>query len=405
MSKYCIIGGGAAGMLAAIHLKDENNKVTLIEKNKILGKKIYITGKGRCNITNDSDPENHINNCMKNRQFLYSALYSYSCDSIVSFFNENGLHTKVERGKRVFPVTDKAKDVVEVLKKVIYEKGIEVRLSEKVTDIKIKENKFLIKTDIETLEFDKVLVTTGGKSYPSTGSDGEFIAILKKLGHNVIEFTPSLTSFLTLEDVDHMAGLTLKNVELNINSEKEIRLFGDLIFTHKGISGPIVLTASSMISDCAEFPMDCFIDLKPAIDENMLDKRILREISDSPNRSIRNLLKTLLPQSLILETIKRLEVDEELKSYEITKELRKKLTDILKRFKLTLKNFTGFKDAVISRGGIDTKEIDPHTMESKLIRGLFFAGEIIDVDSLTGGYNLQIAWSTAYLAAVSMKDN
>lgn len=398
VNKIAVIGGGAAGILAALYAKENNNEVTIFEKNKKLGKKLYITGKGRCNITNDSEPDNHIKNCVKNREFLYSPLYSYQPFMIVDLLNNNGLSTKVERGNRVFPYSDKASDVVKCLENILISKKVKIKLSTNIIDIKVKGDIFEIFSNEEKYEFNNVIITTGGLTYPGTGSDGKFFSVISKLGHSISKCRPALTSFITKEDTSKLAGLTLKNVELNVEN---IKLFGDLMFTHRGISGPIVLTASSLLGDEVKFPLLGNINLKPAISLDMLDKRILREIDKSPKRSIGNMLKEILPIKLIPYIIKEVNIDEYRKSSTITKDERHNIINNIQNFKFKVTAYGGYNDAVITRGGVNVKEINPHTMESKIVKGLYFAGEVIDIDSLTGGYNLQIAWSTGYLAGIS----
>lgn len=400
VNKTIIIGGGAAGMLAAIYSKLNGNDVILIEKNSKLGKKIYITGKGRCNITNYSDVDNHINNCVRNRKFMYTAMYSYPPDSIISFFESEGLKTKIERGNRVFPDTDKASDVVKVLENKINELKIKVRKNTEVTDINKVNDGFLVICGNEQIFADKVIVTTGGCSYPITGSDGKFFRVLKKLGHKITDLYPVLVPFITEENVKQFSGLTLKNVELSI-PKIGFNMFGDMLFTHKGLSGPIVLTASSMFKNDKCFPMKVYINLKPALNVEMLDKRFLREFNDNINKNIENVLKSILPIKLIYSILNRACIEPYKKVNQISKEERLRLIENITKFEFTVVKTAGFSEAVITRGGVDIKEIDPYTMESKLVKGLYFAGEVIDIDSLTGGYNLQLAWSTAYLSAIS----
>ena len=399
-NKIGIIGAGAAGIIAAIYASDIDNEVVLLEKNNKIGKKIYITGKGRCNITNASDPSEHIENCVRNQQFLYSALYSFQYGDIISLLNENGLDTKIERGNRVFPATDKASDVVNTFSKILSSKRIDIRLNQDVKRIEKNNDKFIVNTINNEYKFDKLIIATGGLSYPSTGSNGSINPIIKKLGHSFTDMYPVLTSFFTKEDVSNCAGLTLKNIKFKL---KNIELFGDLLFTHKGISGPVILTMTSLIDNSIKFPIEANINLKPALEPDVLDRRLIREIEKSPSRNIGNMLKELLPLKLIESIIERTNLNKFDKASTINKSVRRKIVDNILDYKITINGITGFKDAVVTRGGINVKEINPHSMESKIVKNLYFAGEIIDVDSLTGGYNLQIAWSTGYLAGISAK--
>lgn len=399
--KIVIIGGGAAGMMAALFAKNDNNEVIILERNKKLGKKIYITGKGRCNITNDSDVENHIKNCLRNNKFMYTSLYSFDAYSTIELFNKLGLKTKTERGNRVFPMSDKASDVVKVLEDELIKKGVEIKLNIKVDDLLVHDQGFSIITKSEKIFADRVLVATGGASYFTTGSDGTFMKIVNKLGHNIKKITPSLVPFITKEDVKELAGLTLNNIELKINSQN-IKLFGDLLFTHKGISGPIVLSASALLDEDVKFPIKAELNFKPALTQDVLDKRLIREFEANINKNIYNVMKSLLPQKLIEPIISRCGIDKYDKVNMLSKKDRKELVKVIQNFEISLISKAGFNEAVITKGGVNVKEIDPHTMQSKLIKGLYFAGEIIDIDSMTGGYNLQLAWSSGYLAGISI---
>ena len=411
--KVIVIGGGPAGMMSAIKSSEQGNEVILIEKNNVLGKKLAITGKGRCNITSSLSIDEFIKNTPGNGRFLYSVFNSFTNLDIINFIEKQGIKTKVERGNRVFPVTDNAKDVVNCFVKKIKEQKIKVILNTEVTEIlKNNENVAIgIKTKNETIKGDKIILATGGKSYPLTGSTGDGYKIAKKLGHTVTELKPSLVPLTTYEEELHknLQGLSLKNVEIkmiDISKNKEIyKDFGEMLFTHFGVSGPIILSASSHLvryKNITELlknrQIKIFIDFKPALTPEKLNQRILRDFEEQKNKSFKNSLDMLLPQKLIPEIIIRSEIDPEEKVNSITKEQREKLVNLLKRFEVTIKDFRPIEDAIITAGGINIKEINPKTMESKIIKNLYFAGEIIDVDAYTGGFNLQIAYSTGYVA-------
>ena len=413
--KVIVIGGGPAGMMSAIKSSEQGNEVILIEKNNVLGKKLAITGKGRCNITSSLSIDEFIKNTPGNGRFLYSVFNSFTNLDIINFIEKQGIKTKVERGNRVFPVTDNAKDVVNCFVKKIKEQKIKVILNTEVTEIlKNNENVAIgIKTKNETIKGDKIILATGGKSYPLTGSTGDGYKIAKKLGHTVTELKPSLVPLTTYEEELHknLQGLSLKNVEIkmiDISKNKEIyKDFGEMLFTHFGVSGPIILSASSHLvryKNITELlknrQIKILIDFKPALTPEKLNQRILRDFEEQKNKSFKNSLDMLLPQKLIPEIIIRSEIDPEEKVNSITKEQREKLVNLLKRFEVTIKDFRPIEDAIITAGGINIKEINPKTMESKIIKNLYFAGEIIDVDAYTGGFNLQIAYSTGYVAGM-----
>lgn len=413
--KVIVIGGGPAGMMSAIKSSEQGNEVILIEKNNVLGKKLAITGKGRCNITSSLSIDEFIKNTPGNGRFLYSVFNSFTNLDIINFIEKQGIKTKVERGNRIFPVTDNAKDVVNCFVKKIKEQKIKVILNTEVTEIlKNNENVAIgIKTKNETIKGDKIILATGGKSYPLTGSTGDGYKIAKKLGHTVTELKPSLVPLTTYEEELHknLQGLSLKNVEIkmiDISKNKEIyKDFGEMLFTHFGVSGPIILSASSHLvryKNITELlknrQIKILIDFKPALTPEKLNQRILRDFEEQKNKSFKNSLDMLLPQKLIPEIIIRSEIDPEEKVNSITKEQREKLVNLLKRFEITIKDFRPIEDAIITAGGINIKEINPKTMESKIIKNLYFAGEIIDVDAYTGGFNLQIAYSTGYVAGM-----
>ena len=401
MSIVAVIGGGPAGMMASAVASKRGHNVILIEKNKMLGKKLLITGKGRCNITNSADIEDFLKNTPVNANFLYSAFYSFTNTDLINLLNKLGLETKVERGGRVFPVSDKSKDVLNALKKLLQSTGVKV-YSNEVKDIVFEdEKKKIIFYDNKALSCDKIIIATGGESYPATGSTGDGYRFAKKAGHTVTKLKPSLVPIETNEDYAFkMQGLSLKNTELTLfyKNKKIFSDFGEMIFTHYGISGPIVLSASSHIRSDDYENYKIFLDLKPALDEKTLDKRILRDFDEFKNKNFENSLKNLLPIKMIPVITELSKIDKYKKVNEITKEERRNLLDVIKKIPLTIKGLRPISEAVITSGGVSTKEINPSTMESKIMPGLFFAGEVIDVDAYTGGFNLQIAFSTGYLA-------
>ena len=413
--KVIVIGGGPAGMMSAITSSEQGNEVILIEKNNVLGKKLAITGKGRCNITSSLNIDEFIKNIPGNGRFLYSAFNNFNNTDIIDFIEKQGLKTKVERGNRVFPVTDKAKDVVNCFVKRLKELNVKINLNEEVIDIlKDEKNKAIgVDTNNGIIKADKIILATGGKSYPLTGSTGDGYKMVKKLGHTITELKPSLVPLVTYEEEMHknLQGLSLKNVSIkivDILKNKEIyNDFGEMLFTHFGVSGPIILSASShlvryknIIELLKNKQIKLFIDFKPALSREKLDQRILRDFEEEKNKSFKNSLDKLLPQKLIPEIIKQSTIDFEKKVNSITKSEREILINLLKQFEVTIRDFRPIEDAIITAGGISIKEINPKTMESKIVKDLFFAGEIIDVDAYTGGFNLQIAYSTGYVAGI-----
>ena len=416
--KVIVIGGGPAGMMAAISSAECGNDVTILEKNNTLGKKLLITGKGRCNITSAMDMEDFIKNTPGNGNFLYSAFKNYSNKDIIDFLKSEGLQVKEERGRRIFPITDSAKDVLNCFEKKLKKLNIEVLYNHKVKDILIKNDgsEFVqgVITDKEVFKNDSVILCTGGMSYPSTGSTGDGYNMAKRLGHTIKKLRPSLVPLETYE-VDlcqELQGLSLKNVAIKLidsTINKAIYTdFGEMLFTHFGISGPIVLSASAHLvryknidSLLKEKRIKFAIDLKPALSKDKLNSRILRDFESLKNKVFKNSLNSLLPQKMINPIIKLIKIDEFKKLNSVTKAEREILVNILKEFELTIKDFRDIKDAIITSGGINIKEVNPKTMESKIIKGLYFAGEILDVDSYTGGFNLQIAYSTGYTAGLN----
>ncbi|MBT3318738.1 MAG: NAD(P)/FAD-dependent oxidoreductase [Clostridia bacterium] len=399
MKNICVIGGGPAGMIAAYSAALNGHSVSLFEKNDKLGRKLYITGKGRCNITNDADISEFFDAVVTNSSFLYSAFYTFSNTQIIELLNSFGLQTKVERGGRVFPVSDKSSDVISALKKAMHSVNVNVKLNVVVQRLIIEDNRAVgIVADGKDMRFDSVIIATGGTSYPSTGSSGDGLDFAKSAGHTIKTPTASLVGLQTKEDVSALAGLTLKNVNLSLmqNNRNVYSQQGEMLFTHTGVSGPLALTASAYMDVGKAYTV--LIDLKPALDEATLDKRLVRDFSERANQNFSNVLGGLLPGKLIDLVIAMTGIDADKKANSITKSERKLLLQTLKNLTLTINCKRPMKEAVITRGGVDVKEIDASTMQSKLCAGLYFAGEVIDVDALTGGYNLQIAYSTGFLA-------
>ena len=410
--KVIVIGGGPAGMLAAITAKQKGNEVILLEKMPFLGKKLLITGKGRCNITSSLDMEEFIKNTPGNGMFLYSCYQKFTNEDIIKFLNKQGLKVKEERGNRIFPVTDKSQDVLNCFISKIKELKIIVKNNTKVDDIIVEDKNIKgVKTKDGIIKADKVILATGGKSYPLTGSTGDGYILAEKLGHKIVEIKPSL---VPLESHDkaickNLQGLSLKNVEIKMIDKEKNKIiykdFGEMIFTHFGVSGPTILSGSAHLARYSKIEkkmkeqnITLSIDLKPALSEEKLNARILRDFEEYKNKKFKNSLDKLLPQKMIETIIEKSNIDADKKVNEITKTERKQLVSTLKNLEISIKGFRPIEEAIITRGGISTKEINPKTMESKLIKGLFFAGEIIDVDAYTGGFNLQIAYSTGYVA-------
>ena len=400
--KIAVIGGGAAGMMAAGTALSYGADVTIFESMTHLGKKLAITGKGRCNVTNDTTPTAFLESVTKNPRFLYAAINALTPAETITFFESLGVPLKTERGNRVFPVSDKARDIVDALRS--YSDGAE-KIYEKVSAVKRKDEGFTVITKNGEYSFDKVILATGGKSYPLTGSDGSGYKLAIKLGHSVTELTPSLIpiecdSPLCLD----MQGLSLKNVGISIknaNGKIVYEDFGEMMFTHFGVTGPTVLSASAHVRNMPITDLTLSIDLKPALDEKTLDARLLSDFSKTNNKDLVNSLGGILPSKMIEPFIEYTGIDPRKKVNSITKEERRKILTSLKAFDFRLKKFRPIEEAIINSGGIEVKEITPKNMESKIVSGLYFAGEIIDVDAYTGGFNLQIAFSTGYLAGKS----
>ncbi len=400
-----VIGAGAAGLMAATTAAMYGKKVLVLEKMPRPARKIMITGKGRCNLTNNTDLNGLINNTCRNARFLYSAFSRFGADDTIAFFERAGVPLKTERGNRVFPVSDKAVDIVDALVNSAKKSGVKI-LNKEVGDILTKDG-FVsgVKcTDGTFIPCESLLIATGGKSYPTTGSTGDGYTFAEKLGHTVTELRPSLVPMEVYEGFpEQLSGLSLKNVLLTVQNGGKIcfKEQGEMLFTHFGISGPLVLSASASIDKLSG---DCkaYIDLKPALSEEQLDKRLLRDFEECKNKELANSLDALLPKKLILPVIASAGISSKTRVNSLTKEQRGALVKTLKALPLTVTAFRSFNEAVITRGGVSVKEIDPKTMQSKLVSGLYFAGEVIDVDAFTGGFNLQIAFSTGYLAGENM---
>ena len=410
--KVIVIGGGPAGMMSAISSAENGNDVTIIEKMQSLGRKLLITGKGRCNITSSLDMDEFIKNIPGNGMFLYSAFKNYTNQDIIKLLKEEGLEVKEERGNRIFPVTDKSLDVLKCFEKKLKSLNVNIILNTKVKEILVEDNIVKgVKTEKEIINADKVILATGGKSYPLTGSTGDGYVMAQKLGHTVTKINPSLVPLEAFdkETCKNLQGLSLKNVQIELIDKNKNKViyedFGEMLFTHFGVSGPTILSSSAHLVRYKniqqlfnENKISLKIDFKPALSEEKLNDRILRDFNEEKNKMFRNSLDKLLPQKLIPTIIKISGINPNKKVNEITKIERKNLVKLLKNFEITIKGFRSIDEAIITSGGIKIKEINPKTMESKLIKGLYFAGEIIDVDAYTGGFNLQIAYSTGYTA-------
>lgn len=412
--KVVIIGGGPAGMLSAIKSAQEGNDVTILEKMNTCGRKLLITGKGRCNITNAIDIDEFIKNIPGNGKFLYSAFQNFNNQDIIKMLEKEGVHTKVERGNRIFPTSDKSMDVLNALLRTLKKLNVKIKTNTKVKEILVQENTVcgVITENNEKIEAQKVILATGGKSYPATGSTGDGYEMAKELGHTITEIKGSLVP-LKMYEVDickELQGLSLKNVKIHIKTEnkKIYEGFGEMLFTHFGVSGPIILSASAVMLRykninklLSEQKVKLQIDFKPALTNEKLDARIQRDFEKMKNKQFKNSLNELLPQKLIPVIIEKSGIDSDKHVNEITRTERLNLVVLLKNFELIIKDFKEIEEAIVTAGGISIKEINPKTMESKLINGLYFAGEIIDVDAYTGGFNLQIAYSTGYTAGMN----
>lgn len=410
MKKIIVIGGGAAGMMAAIHASI-GNEVILIEKNEKLGKKLYITGKGRCNITNAAQRSDFFEDIVHNKKFLYSSFDRFSNDDVCRAFEEWGLEIKTERGDRVFPASDKSSDVIKTLQKKLEDQNVHIMLNTCVTGLITDEEGHVCKgvtANGKKIYADAVIVATGGLSYPSTGSCGDGYRFAADTGHAVTKLFPSLTGFVCSEDfVEGLSGISLKNISISIKDDEiegakkgSYMRLGEVMFTHKGISGPLMLTLSAYLARAKNWPKKIYIDFKPAIPYEELDKKIIRYAEEGSRQSIKNAFAKLLPVKLLECVIRAAGLDMEMKAGELSKKQRAALTGTLKGMELTLTGLCGYNEAVVTSGGVDVGMIDPKTMESKKVKGLYFAGEVLDLDALTGGFNLQIAWSTGAAAGI-----
>lgn len=409
MSHVIVVGGGAAGMFAAIAAAKNGHQVTLYEKNEKLGKKIFITGKGRCNITNAADMEELFDAVVTNSKFLYSSFYGYTNQNVIDFFEDAGVPVKIERGNRVFPISDHSSDVIRALEREMKKVGVKVCLNTEVKSVEAEKDKFnkVVLKDTTTQTADACIVATGGLSYRSTGSTGDGFRFAENVGHKVTQCFPSLVPMETKEPwICELQGLSLRNVEAKILDEKKelYKDFGEMLFTHFGVSGPLIISASSYVGkkfmdkNGQKKELTLEIDLKPALTEEQLDQRVLRDFEENHNRQFKNAITKLFPTKLIPVMLELGGIDPEKKVNSIEKEERKQFVHLIKHFRMTLTGLRDYPEAIITKGGVNVKEIDPGTMESKLVKGLYFAGEVLDLDALTGGFNLQIAWSTGYAA-------
>ena len=409
MSHVIVVGGGAAGMFAAIAAAKNGHQVTLYEKNEKLGKKIFITGKGRCNITNAADMEELFDAVVTNSKFLYSSFYGYTNQNVIDFFEDAGVPVKIERGNRVFPISDHSSDVIRALEREMKKVGVKVCLNTEVKSVEAEKGKFnkVVLKDTTTHTADACIVATGGLSYRSTGSTGDGFRFAENVGHKVTQCFPSLVPMETKEPwICELQGLSLRNVEAKIlDGKKELyKDFGEMLFTHFGVSGPLIISASSYVGkkfmdkNGQKKELTLEIDLKPALTEEQLDQRVLRDFEENHNRQFKNAITKLFPTKLIPVMLELGGIDPEKKVNSIETDERKQFVHLIKHFRMTLTGLRDYPEAIITKGGVNVKEIDPGTMESKLVKGLYFAGEVLDLDALTGGFNLQIAWSTGYAA-------
>ena len=409
MSHVIVVGGGAAGIFAAIAAAKNGHQVTLYEKNEKLGKKIFITGKGRCNITNAADMEELFDAVVTNSKFLYSSFYGYTNQNVIDFFEDAGVPVKIERGNRVFPISDHSSDVIRALEREMKKVGVKVCLNTEVKSVEAEKGKFnkVVLKDTTTQTADACIVATGGLSYRSTGSTGDGFRFAENVGHKVTQCFPSLVPMETKEPwICELQGLSLRNVEAKIlDGKKELyKDFGEMLFTHFGVSGPLIISASSYVGkkfmdkNGQKKELTLEIDLKPALTEEQLDQRVLRDFEENHNRQFKNAITKLFPTKLIPVMLELGGIDPEKKVNSIEKEERKQFVHLIKHFRMTLTGLRDYPEAIITKGGVNVKEIDPGTMESKLVKGLYFAGEVLDLDALTGGFNLPIAWSTGYAA-------
>lgn len=407
MKKVAVIGAGASGLMASYAAAKKGNEVTVFEKNEKAGKKIYITGKGRCNVTNDTTPEGFLENVVRNRKFLTGCAYTFPPERMMRFLEDGGLPLKVERGNRVFPASDKASDVTKCLERCCRESGVRFCFQESVVRLdKLQDGRFEITTSKGKYIFDRVIVCSGGISYPATGSTGDGYKIAEAFGLKVVQPRSALCGIICdMTAISRLQGLTLKNVRVSaaIQGKEVGAFFGEMLFTHFGVSGPIVLSLSSLLNDVRDFTkVRLEIDLKPALDEETLDKRLLRDFDKFKNKQMQNALDELLPKSLVLPVLLQAKIREDLAVNSLTKESRRFLLHTLKAFELRPIGLRPVEEGIVTAGGIDVRQIDPKTMQSKTIEGLYFCGEVLDVDAFTGGFNLQIAFSTGFVAGNSI---
>ena len=397
-----VVGGGAAGMAAAYAAATGGADVTVFERNEKLGKKVFISGKGRCNLTNDSDVEGHVSNVLRNPRFLYSAYHALSPADLMTLVESQGVSLKTERGGRVFPTSDKSSDIIKAWKELLATAGVKVRFEERVTAVAKKGEQFVLETESGKYTFDKVILCTGGMTYQATGSTGDGYRFAKKLGHSVTELFPGLVG-IKADIPDCLPGLSLKNVEITVFEKGKplFSEFGEMLFTHTGISGPIVLRASSRLAGSDLKDINISLDLKPALSMETLDARLLRDFGGDINKTIKKVLPELMPKSLIALVLAQAGIDQNTPCHSVTKEQRKKLCSVVKGIRIKPTGFEDFNGAIVTAGGVSVGEVSAKDMQSKLVPGLYFAGELLDVDALTGGYNLQIAFSTGYLAGRS----
>lgn len=408
MSNVAIIGGGAAGMMAAAAAAKAGHQVRLYEKNEKLGKKLYITGKGRCNLTNACETEELFDAVIHNPKFLYSSFYAFTNQNVMDFVEVNGCPLKTERGNRVFPLSDKSSDVIRAFSRALKELGVSVCLGEEVESLSWEEGRMkglILKKGGRFVAADRVVVATGGLSYPSTGSTGDGYRFARQTGHKVTKLNPALVPLEVreLSQVKALQGLSLRNVRIQVLLGKKVLYedFGEMLFTHFGVSGPVILSASSYVArELLKGELVLSVDLKPALDREQLDGRLVRDFQEMKNRQYKNALSRLLPSKMIPVIVERSGILPEKPVNEITREERKALADCLKDFRLTLTGLRDYREAIITQGGVSVGQVNPGTMESKLVEGLYFAGEVLDLDAMTGGYNLQIAFSTGYLAGM-----
>ena len=410
MSKCIVIGGGAAGMLAAYSAAVHGHQVTLLEKNEKLGKKVYITGKGRCNVTNACDVEDLFKNIISNPKFMYSSIYTFDNQAIVDLLTEYGCATKVERGDRVFPVSDRSSDVIFALTRALKDKEVDIRLHTEVTEVCMEAEQYVtgVKTRRgEVIKADAVIVCTGGISYPSTGSTGDGYRFAEAAGMAVVEPKPALVPLECKEAwCEELMGLSLRNVQVTIldGKKKVFQEFGEMLFTHFGVTGPLILSASShYVKKYYGIELPLYIDLKPALTTEQLDKRVLRDFEENINKQFKNAVNGLFPGKLVPVMVHLSGIDPDKKVNEISKEERQQFVHLIKNLPFTITGTRSFVEAIITQGGVKVKDVNPSTMESKTVKGLYFAGEVLDVDAVTGGFNLQVAWSTGYLAGMSVE--